>query len=108
GHHQLLDAAGLQDCVQIGSEKRALPWLVDHRFAGCGIEFGDDVVAGLAAHEDATHRARVPNASSAAAADFLRRREVGKSGAMALAGMDDQASDSAPSRQQCSVWFDGT
>ena len=53
-----VDAAVLQDGVQVGGEERALAGLVDHRLARQRIELGDDVVPGLAADEDAPHRAR--------------------------------------------------
>ena len=43
----------------------------------------------------------------AAAADFLRRRQVGEIGAVALAGMDHQAAGFAPCGQQCRVRLDG-
>src|SRR5262249_15155735 len=93
---------------KIGSEKRALSWLVDHRLAGRRVKFRNDIVAGFAAHEDAAHRPRVPDAGRAAAADFLCRRKVSKIRSMTLARVDDQASRGAPGCQQCSVWFNST
>ena len=64
GHDELRDAAILENGVQIGGEEGALARLVDHRLARQRVQLGDDVVSGLAAHEDASHRARVADARS--------------------------------------------
>ena len=58
GDDELLDAAVLQDRVKVGGVEGALARLVDDRLAGLRVELGDDVVARLAAHQDAAHRAR--------------------------------------------------
>src|SRR5208282_6558557 len=50
---QLGDAAVLQHRVEVGGEERALARLVDDRLARLRVEFGDDVVPGLAPHQDA-------------------------------------------------------
>ena len=77
GDDELLDAPVLQDGVEIRSVKGALAGLVDDRFAGLGIKLGNDVVTGLAAHENAAHRAGIADGRCAAAADFLGRRQIG-------------------------------
>ena len=84
-----------------------LPGLSITGSPGCGIEFGNDVVAGLAAHQDAAHRTGVADAGGAAAADFLGRRQVGEVRAMALARVHHQQSGVAPRRQQPPVGLDG-
>ena len=50
---QRLDAAVVQDEVEVGGEERALAGLVDHDLARLRRELGHDVVAVLAAHQDA-------------------------------------------------------
>ena len=65
---QLRDAAAAQHRLEVGGVERALAGLVDHRLAGGGGEFGDDVVAGLAAHQDAAHRAGIADAAGELAA----------------------------------------
>jgi len=71
------------------AKKGTLARLVDDRLARQRIEFGNDVVTGLAAHQDAAHRARVADARGELTSGFLRRRQIGKVGAMTLAGVDD-------------------
>src|ERR1700730_4176703 len=58
---QLRDVPVLQHRVEVGGVKRALPRLVDNRLPRPRIKFGDDVVSGLAAHQDPAHRAGVAN-----------------------------------------------
>src|ERR1700730_14053575 len=87
GDDELGDAAMLQDRMQVGRVEGALAGLVDDRLAGRGIELGNDVVAGLAAHQDAAHRTAVADRGLAAAARLLGRRQVGEVRAMTLAGM---------------------
>src|SRR6516162_10221119 len=88
-HNQLRDAPVLQHCIEVGSVKGSLARLIDDRLARQRVEFGDDVVPGLAAHQYAAHRTRVADAGSELAADSFRRRQVGEVGTMALAGMND-------------------
>ena len=90
GDDQIVDAAILQREIEIGGVERALAGLVDHRLAVDRIKLGDDVVAGLAAHQDAAHRTGVADALARRAALDLGRRRVGQIGPVALAGMDDQ------------------
>ena len=74
---------------EVGGVERALVRLVEHHLARRGIQFRDDVVAVLAAHQQPSHAAFVADADLAATARQLARRAVGKVGAMAFAGMDD-------------------
>src|SRR6185436_8004099 len=71
GDDELLDAAILEDRMEVGGEECAFAGLVDDGFAGQRVDFGDDVVSSLPAHEDAAHGAGVTDAGLAAAADFL-------------------------------------
>ena len=87
---QRVDAAVAQQRVQIGRVERALARLVDDGLAGDRRQRGDDVVARLAANQDAAHRARRADAQRRRAALDLRARRVGEVGAMALARVDDQ------------------
>ena len=107
GDDELLDASVLEDGVEVGGVERALARLVDHRFAGFGIKLRNDVVAGLAAHENAAHRAGVADGRRAAAAYLLGRRQIGQIGPMAFARMKRRKAGGAPSRQQATVWLDG-
>src|SRR5208282_4331822 len=86
---QLGDAAVLQHRVEVGGVKCALARLVDDGFARPRVQFGDDVMSGLAAHQDAAHRTRVADAGGKPASRLLRRRQIRKVGAMTLAGVDD-------------------
>ena len=52
--------------VEVGGVERALARLVDHGLAGERIELGNDVVAGLAADQDAPHRAGIADAQATA------------------------------------------
>src|SRR6516162_477382 len=104
---QLGDAAVLQHRVEVGGVKRTLARLIDYRLARQRVEFGDDVVPGLAAHQDAAHRARVADAGGQPAASFLRRRQVGEVGTMTLARVDDGQPRGARPLEQGSDWRDG-
>src|SRR6516162_8776244 len=86
---QLGDAAVLQHRVEIGGEERPLARLIDDWLARQRVELGDNVVPGLTTHQDAAHRARVADAGDEVAADFLRQRQVGEVGTVALARVDD-------------------
>ena len=107
GDDELLDVLVLEDRVQVGGVERALARLVDDRLTGLGIELGNDVVAGFAAHQNAAHRAGVADGRRAAAADFFGRRQVGEVGPMALPRMENGKSGGAPRRQKFAVRLDG-
>ena len=96
---ELLDAAVAQDQLEVGGVERALARLVDHRLAGDRVELRDDVVPGLALHQNPAHRPRIADALARRAAHDLGRRRVGQIGAMALAGVDDQHAGLARRRQ---------
>src|SRR5580704_13136858 len=85
---QLLDAAMFEDRVEVGRVERALARLVDDRLAGQWVELGNDVVAGLAAHEQPAHRCRVADLEGGVAAHLLCRSEIGEVGPVAFAGVD--------------------
>ena len=106
-HDELLDVFVLQDRVQVGGVKRALAGLVDHRLAGLGIEFRNNVVAGFAAHQNAAHRAGVADGRGAAAANFFDRRQIGEVRPMAFPRMEHRESGGAPRRQELLVRLDG-
>ena len=89
-HQEVLDAVLLQDIVELGGVECALARLVDHDLAGARIQRGNDVVAGLAADQDAAHRAGIADAQGWRTARDLRRRRVGEVRQMSLAGMDDE------------------
>ena len=87
---QILDAVALQHVAELGGVERALARLVDHDLAVERIQFGNDVVAGFAANENAPHRAGIADAQGRRAAFDLGRRRVGQIGQMAFAGVHDQ------------------
>ena len=93
--------------MQVGGVERAFAWLVDDRLAGLRIKLGNDVVAGLAAHQNAAHWAGVADGRGAAAANFLGRRQIGEVGSMTLARMENRKAGGAPRREKLLVWFDG-
>ncbi len=106
GDDQLLDAAVLEDGVEVGGVKGALPRLVDHRLAWRRVEFGDDVVARFAAHQDAAHGPDVADAGRAAPAHFLGGRQIGEIGPVALARMHREEPRGSPRRQDAFVGLD--
>ena len=63
---QILDAVFLQHVAEFGGVERALARLVDHDLAVERIQLGNDVVAGLAADQDAPHRAGIADAQASA------------------------------------------
>ena len=90
GQHDVADTGSLQHQLQVGGHERALAGLVDDHFARLRLELGDDLPAGLAAHQDAAARPLVADAG----ADPLRApalvgRQVGEVGLVALARVDD-------------------
>src|ERR1700722_8379436 len=106
GHHQFGDAVVLQDRVQIGGEESALARLVDHRFTGPWIQFRNDVMARLTAHQNAAHRPGVADTRGASAADFLGRRQIREIGPVPLPRVHYHQPRATPGRQQPLVWFD--
>ena len=82
--------ARLEDRVQVRGVERALARLVHDRLARSRLEAVHDVVAVLAAHQDAPHRPRIADAVVQLAAGLLRRRQVAQVGAVALTGVDDE------------------
>ena len=95
----MVDAAVLQHQLEIGLVKGALSRLVDHRLPGRGIKFGDDVVPGLAPHENAPHRARSADAQRRIAALDFHRRGIGEIRPVAFPRMDDEDTGAPRSRQ---------
>ena len=85
---QSVDAAIAQHQFEIGLIERALARLVDHRLAGERIKLGNDVVAGLAADQDAAHRAAGADAVFRIAALDLVRRRIGQDPADGLRGCE--------------------
>ena len=100
GDQQGLDAAIAQHQVEVGLVERALAGLVDHGLAVDGVELGDDVVAGLAANENAAHGALVADAHGRRAALDLGARCVRQIGAMTFTRVDDRQPVAAGGAQQ--------
>src|SRR6266508_2735532 len=90
GKYEATDAAMLQDAVEVRGEEGALARLVHYRLTGLRIELLHEVVALLAADENAPHRTRITDARGETAARLLGGRAVGQIGAMALPRVDDQ------------------
>jgi hypothetical protein len=78
GHDQAGDAAFLQELAERGAVEGTLGPLVDHRLTREGREVVDDVVAVLAADEDATLRPRRPDPQGGLAPVELGGRGVGQ------------------------------
>src|SRR3546814_2473645 len=84
------DLVLLDQVRKLGIVEGALAGLVDHRLAGNGIEFGYDVVARLADHEDAAHRAEIADRHGAASAGLLGLVQIAQIGLVPFAGVHDQ------------------
>jgi hypothetical protein len=80
----------LQDLMQIGLVERALAGLVDDRLAVDRAQLRNNVVAGLAAHQDAARRFGRADSHRGLAALDLGVRRVREVRPVALAGMNDQ------------------
>ena len=90
GQHDVANAAGIEDQLEIGSAERSLAGLVDDDLAGQWRKLRDNVPAGFAAHEDASAWPGVTDAGAdLARAPALVRRQIGKVRPMAFARMDD-------------------
>src|SRR5258708_6041481 len=92
--HEVGDALLAQDEVEVRRAERALARLVDDDLAGGGRELGDDLPAGLAAHEDAALGTEIADAHvlvvpGLARAPALVGRQVRQVGAVPLARVDD-------------------
>ena len=103
GQHDVLDAAHAQHQFEVGGAERALAGLVDDGLAGSRREIGNDVPAGLAAHQDPAARAGIADpGADLARAPALVGGQIGEIGAMTLAGMDDVIALGAHRREQAS------
>ena len=87
---QAVDPVVAQDQLEVGRVEGALAGLVEDHLAGRGRERVDDVVARLAADEDAALRPRGCRCRARAAAGELGRRAVAEVGPVALARVDDE------------------
>src|SRR6516165_2825818 len=92
---QRFDATVLEHQLQIGLVEGALARLVDHRLAGSRIKLRDDVVAGLAAYENAAHRARGADAQRRIATLDFDRRSIGEVRSMPFSGVNHEHIGSA-------------
>ena len=101
GQHDVLDAAQPQHQFEVGGAERALAGLVDDGLAGQRRQIGDDVPAGLAAHQHAAARAGIADSGAdLARAPPLVGGQVGKVGPVAFAGVDDVKALRAHHREQ--------
>jgi len=92
---EILDGPVAQHQLEVGLVEGALARLVDHRLARDRIELLDEVVAGLAADQDAAHGPGLPDAHRGRATLDLGRRGVGEIGAMPLARVDHEEAEAA-------------
>ncbi len=92
GDDERLDARVGEDLLQIGAVEGALAGLVEHDLPGQRCKLVDDVVAVLAAHQDAAVRPGVADPQRRLAASQLGRGQVGEVRQVPLAGVDDQQS----------------
>ena len=89
GEHEIVDAARAQHQLEIRGTERTLARLVDHRFARCRRQLGDDLPPRLAAHQDAAARAGIADAGAELLGPpALVRGQVGQIRPMAFARMD--------------------
>src|SRR4051794_16392051 len=90
GQHDIADAAGAQDQLEVGGAERSLARLVDHGLLGERRQPGDDLPAGLAADQDAAAGPGIADAGpDPARAPALVLRQVGEVGPVPLAGVED-------------------
>ena len=100
GRHPAQDEIGnallLQALGQIGVGKCAVAGFVDHAFRGQGAQLVDEIVAPLAAHQQAAERPRAADGRAGTQAALqLLGRAVGQVGQVTLAGVKDRHSDTA-------------
>ena len=105
-HDELADAAILKKEMEFGCPERTFARLVDYGLPRQWSEFWNDVVTGLAANEDSSHRTEIADAWTVAAAFFFRRWQIGKIGAVAFAGVHDDEAVRAPRVKQPADWRD--
>ena len=91
GDHKVSDSLAAQDLVEIARVKAADSGLVDHRLAGPRGKLGNDLAAGLVAHQDATVFAFVADAKP-------------EGGGCAIAGSDSGLTDPGGSLRACTGW----
>ncbi len=101
---QRLDVPVLENEREVGLVEGALPRLVDHRLARHRIKLGDDVVSGLAPHQDAAHRSGCANAQGGITALDLHARGICQVGAMAFPRVDDEHAGLPRRRQHVATW----
>jgi hypothetical protein len=106
-HDEGLDVTVLEDPVQIRGVERALARLVHHRLARLRVERGHDVVADLAADQDAAHRPGIADAPARGAPLHLGAGSVGQVRPVALAGVDHQHARGARPVEQRLAGRDG-
>ena len=101
GQHDVLDAAQPQHQFEVGGAERSLAGLVDDGFARQRRKIGNDLPAGLAAHQHAAARAGVADTGAdLPRAPLLVGGQVGEIGPMSLAGVDDVKALLAHHREQ--------
>jgi hypothetical protein len=105
---QILDAVFLQQIVERGRVERAFAGLVDHDRVFCGVELRDDVVAGFAADQNPSHRARIADPHARRTARDLRRRRIGEIGQVPFAGVHHENSGVTCSLQHVGAGLDRT
>src|SRR5262249_29047444 len=94
------DTAQPQHQLEIGRAERAFAGLADDRLAAKRREFGDDLPAGLAAHQYPATRSRIADpGADAARAPPLVGWEIAEVGAMPLPGVKDVKSASPHSAE---------
>ena len=103
GQDHVDDAAGAQDQFQVGGVETAFAGLVDDDFSRCRGQFGDDLPAGFAAHQDAAARAGIADPrADPPGAPALVRWQVGQIRAMPFPRVNDRVAQRPHRREQLS------
>jgi hypothetical protein len=89
GDEEVGDAIAIEDLGERGVVERAFAGFVDDNFGGKRGEFGDDLMAVLAADEDTAHRAGIADFQFAISSVAFGGWAIGEVGFVAFACVDD-------------------
>lgn len=97
---EMRDFHTTENAVEIGAVEGAFAGLGKNNFAGSGLQFGDEIVAGFAQNQNAAHGATIADGEFTAAAREFGRRAVGEIGTVSFLCVDDRQLGAAKGFEQ--------